>query len=91
MTTAIVFFSIERTKVPATGEILAGIPGVSEVYSVSGRYDLVAIIRVSDNDKLAELITEKISRVEGITHTETMVAFRTYSRYDIATLFEIGD
>ncbi len=91
MTTAIVLFNVERTRIQAVGEQLAGIEGVTEVYSVGGQYDFVAIIRLPNNDKLAELITEKIARVEGITRTETMVAFRAFSKYDLASMFEIGD
>lgn len=91
MTTAIVMFNVERTKIRSVGEQLAAIPGITEVYSVGGQYDFVAIIRLQNNDALADLVTEKITKVEGITKTETMVAFRAFSRYDIASMFEIGD
>jgi len=91
MTTAIVLFNVERTKIAYVGEQLAAIQGITEVYSVGGQYDFVAIIRLSNNDELAELVTEKITKVEGITKTETMVAFRAFSRCDIASMFEIGD
>jgi DNA-binding Lrp family transcriptional regulator len=91
MTTAIVLLNIERTKIQSVGEELAGINGITEVYSVGGRFDLVAIIRLANNEQLAELITNKLSRIEGILTTETMVAFRAYSRFDIASLFDIGD
>lgn len=91
MTTAIVLFNVERTSIRTVGEKLAGIEGVTEVYSVGGQYDFVAIIRLPNNDKLAELITEKIAVIDGITKTETMVAFRAFSKYDLASMFEIGD
>ena len=91
MTTAIVLFNVERKKMQSVGEMLAGIEGITEVFSVGGRFDLVAIIRLPNNDNLAALITEQIAKVEGITKTETMVAFRAYSRYDIASLFDIGE
>jgi DNA-binding Lrp family transcriptional regulator len=91
MTTAIVLFNVERTRIHSVGEELAGIDGITEVFSVGGRFDFVAIIRLPNNDKLAELITERIAKVEGITKTETMVAFRAYSRYDIAAMFDIGE
>jgi DNA-binding Lrp family transcriptional regulator len=90
MTTAIVLFNVERTRIQSVGEELAGIEGITEVFSVGGRFDFIAIIRLSNNDQLAELITEKIANVKGITKTETMVAFRAFSRYDIATMFDIG-
>lgn len=90
MTTALVLFNVERSKINAVGEQLAGIQGITEVFSVSGHYDLVALVRVSNNEDLAELITEKIRKIEGITKTETMIAFRTLSRYDIASMFDLG-
>jgi DNA-binding Lrp family transcriptional regulator len=91
MTTAIVLFNVERSKINSVGEQLADIPGVTEVFSVGGRFDFVAIIRLPNNEDLAELITGKITKVEGITKTETMVAFRAFSKFDIASMFDIGD
>ncbi len=84
MITAVVLIQTERDKVNSVGEKLAEIEGIVEVYSVSGRYDLVAIIRLENNEKLAELMTEKLTRVEGITDTESMIAFRKISKKDIA-------
>ena len=91
MTTAIVLVNAERTKLASVGEQLAAINGITEVYSVVGQVDFVAIIRLPNNDALAELVTEKITKVVGIIKTETMVAFRAFSKYDIASMFEIGD
>jgi DNA-binding Lrp family transcriptional regulator len=91
MTTAIVLVNAERTKLASVGEQLAAINGITEVYSVGGQVDFVAIIRLPNNDALAELVTEKITKVVGIIKTETMVAFRAFSKYDIASMFEIGD
>lgn len=89
MTTALVMFNTERTKINSVGEQLANIQGITEVFSVSGNFDLVALVRVTDNDALAGLITEQIAKINGITKTETMIAFRTLSRYDITSMFEI--
>jgi len=91
MTTAIVLINAERTKITSVGEKLADIEGITEVYSVGGHVDFVAIIRVANNDALADLVTGKLARMEGIAKTETMVAFRAFSRYDIASMFQIGD
>jgi DNA-binding Lrp family transcriptional regulator len=90
MITAIVLINAERTKIRQVGEQLAGIEGVTEVFSVSGQFDFVAIIRLPNNEALAELITEKMANVEGITKNETMVAFRAFSKYDLASMFEIS-
>lgn len=91
MITAIVLINAERTKINTAGAQLAGIEGITEVYSVSGRFDLVAIIRLSNNEELASLITEKITKVEGITKTESMVAFKTLSTRDLASIFDLGN
>lgn len=90
MVSAIVLLRVERARINEVAEQLAELPGVSEVYSVGGRYDLVAILRVTDNRALAELVTEKMHGVEGITDTETLIAFRAYSQHDLAAMFSIG-
>ncbi|MFQ5434772.1 MAG: Lrp/AsnC family transcriptional regulator [Anaerolineae bacterium] len=90
MVSALVLLQIARDKVNSVGEELATLPGITEVYSVAGRYDLVAVIRVKTNDKLAELVTEKIRQVEGILDSETLIAFRVYSKHDLENMFSIG-
>ena len=72
------------------GEALAEMEGVSEVYTVAGRYDLVAMVRVSRNEDLADLVTRRVSDLEGIRSTETLMAFRAYSRHDLESLFSLG-
>ena len=84
MVTAIVMIQTDRDQINAVGERLAGIEGINEVYSVSGRYDLIALIRLKNNEGLAELMTEKIAGVAGIKKTESMIAFRKISKKDIA-------
>lgn len=81
----------QRDKVNTVGQQLSEINGITEVYSVSGRFDLVAIIRLKRNEELSVLITEKIANIEGITRTESMVAFKMLSRHDIASMFDLGD
>ena len=90
MVTAIILLGVERQKIKSVAELLAGQSEISEVFSVSGNYDLVAIIRVKTNDDLANLVTDKLANVEGIEHTETMLAFRTYSRHDLEAMFSVG-
>lgn len=91
MINAIILINAERTKVNSIAEELVGLPGVTEVYSVSGRFDLVAVLRLFHTDDLAELITENITNVDGITKTESMIAFKTISKTDMANMFELGD
>jgi DNA-binding Lrp family transcriptional regulator len=90
MITAITLIQTERDKVNTVADRLVEIDGITEVYSVSGEYDLVALIRVADNEKLASVVTEQLRTVEGITRTETLIAFRTYSRHDLEAMFSIG-
>lgn len=90
MVTAIVLIECEKGMITKTAEELASMPGISEVYSVAGRMDLAAIIRVADDDHLAEIVTEKMLTVAGIHRTETLIAFRVYSRHDLDSMFSIG-
>ena len=90
MVTAIVLLTVERDKINPVAEKLADIDGITEVHSVAGRYDLVVIIRVKDNDRLAELVTDHIRQVDGIEKSETLIAFRVYSKHDLERMFSIG-
>ena len=90
MVSAIVLLNVARGMINDVGTQLAELKGVSEVFSVGGRFDLVAIIRVKDNDAMAELVTEKMLNLEGITNSETLIAFRVFSEHDLATMFSIG-
>ncbi len=87
MVTSIILLRVERTKVNEVAEKLAAMEEVSEVYSVSGNYDLVAMVRVATNDDLANLVTKKLVGVNHILDTETMLAFRAYSRHDLESMF----
>ena len=90
MLTAIMLIKTERTRTIAVGEALAEMAGISEVYTVAGRYDLVAMVRVARNEDLADLVTGRVAELEGIRATETLMAFRTYSRHDLESLFAVG-
>ena len=90
MVSAVVLLTVKRGLINQVAENLAEMKGVSEVYSVGGRYDLVAIIRVKDNDSLAELVTNHMLLVDGIADSETLIAFRAFSRHDLESMFSIG-
>ena len=90
MVNAIVLMNAERGRVAAVAEQVAAVPGVSEVFSVAGRVDLVAMIRVSTNEELADVVTKHFAALQGIEHTETLIAFRVYSREEIEGVFGIG-
>jgi DNA-binding Lrp family transcriptional regulator len=91
MVTSIILIQVDRTKINETAQTLSAIPGISEVYSVSGKYDLIAIARVVSNEDLSELITSQLLKIASILKTETMLAFKTYSKHDLESLFSIGE
>jgi DNA-binding Lrp family transcriptional regulator len=90
MVTSIILINAERNKINEIAEKLQAITGISEVYSVSGKYDLVAIVRVKTNDDLADLVTKKMLTIGGIAKTETMLAFQAFSRHDLEAMFAVG-
>lgn len=90
MVTAIVLIKAETNRIPELAEKIAEMTGVSEVFSVAGRFDLVAIVRVARNEDLADVISDKMRLQEGIVETETMIAFRAYSRQELEAGFELG-
>ena len=90
MITAIVMISVESDKIPEVAEAIAGLEGVSEVYSVAGDVDLIAIVRVRQFDAIADVIAGRLSKVPGVVHTDTHIAFRAYSRHDLESTFSIG-
>jgi DNA-binding Lrp family transcriptional regulator len=90
MVTSIILMNVERSKINEVAELLESMPGISEVYSVSGNYDLVAIIRVATNEELAQLVTQKMHAIKEIQKTETMLAFKAYSRHDLEAMFSVG-
>lgn len=90
MVTAIVLINCEREQINAVSQRLVALVGITEVFSVAGQYDLVAILRVQNNEQIAELVTEKIRGVSGIARTETLMAFKVFSRFDLENMFAIG-
>lgn len=89
MVTFIILINVEKNRITAVAEELADMPEITEVYSVTGIYDLVAIVRTRSNDDVAELVTSKLGAVEGIADTDTMLAFKTFSKHDLESMFSI--
>ena len=87
---AVVLIQCEIDEIPEAAQAIADLDGVSEVYSVAGEFDLVAIVRVGDHDALADVIPRGISKIEGVARTETLIAFQVYSKHDLERLFSIG-
>ena len=90
MVTSIILMNVERLKINGVASALADMEGVSEVYSVSGKYDLIAIARLENNEKLSDLVTRQMLKLTGVLKTETMLAFQSYSRHDLDAMFSIG-
>jgi DNA-binding Lrp family transcriptional regulator len=87
---AVVLVQCEIDEIPEAAQAIADIDGVSEVYSVAGEFDLVAIVRVAAHDDLARAIPGGIAKVEGVARTETLIAFQVFSKHDLDRLFSIG-
>ncbi|HEX5193605.1 MAG TPA: Lrp/AsnC ligand binding domain-containing protein [Solirubrobacteraceae bacterium] len=90
MTHAIVLIQAEGPKLGTLGGELADIEGVAEAYSVTGEWDFVAILRLREQDQLAQVVTGRLSQLDGVRRTQTMVAFEAYSRHDLEAMFSVG-
>lgn len=90
MITTIVLIKCDPKRIPQCAMKLAGIDGVTEVYSVSGEWDLVAIVKVPEYDRIAKVVTEEFAAVPGVERTQTLTAFRAYSRKDLEQAWDIG-
>lgn len=90
MVTTVVLAVCNVHRIPETAQAVADIEGVSEVYSVAGDYDLVIMVRVRDHDDLATVVSERIAKVDGIQRTQTLVAFKVYSKHDVEAMFSVG-
>ena len=90
MITAIVNITADVARIPEVAQGIADLDGVSEVYSVAGDVDLVAIVRVRHHDELADVIAGRLNKIAGVLTTQTLVAFRAYSRHDLEATFSLG-
>lgn len=90
MITAIVFVSAEVAQIPQVAERIAEVKGVSEVYSVTGDIDLIALVRVRRHEDVAEVVPGGINKVPGVLATETHIAFQAFSQHDLEAAFSIG-
>ena len=90
MTHAIVLIQADRAGLATLGGELADLEGVAEAYSVTGEWDFVAILRLRQQDQLAQVVTGKLSQLAGVKRTQTMVAFEVYSKHDLEALFSVG-
>jgi DNA-binding Lrp family transcriptional regulator len=87
---AVVLIQCDIDEIPEAAQAIADLDGVSEVYSVAGEFDLVAVVRVAEHDDLAKVIPGGIAKIEGVDRTETLIAFQVYSKHDLERMFSIG-
>jgi DNA-binding Lrp family transcriptional regulator len=90
MVSAVILLVVEKSRINEVAEQLVELASITEVYSVAGQYDLVAVARVADNEAIATAVTNQMLKIEGIIRTETLIAFRAYSRYNLERMFSIG-
>ena len=91
MITAIVFVKAEVSRIPEVAEEIAALTGVSEVYSVTGGIDLIAMVRVAAHEQIAEVVADRLNKVPGVLSTKTHIAFRAYSAHDLEAAFSLGE
>jgi DNA-binding Lrp family transcriptional regulator len=90
MITAIVFVKADVARIPEVAEAIAALEGVTEVYSVTGQIDLIALVRVRRHDEIAAVVADQLNKVPGVTDTETHIAFRAYSSHDLESAYSLG-
>ena len=90
MVTAIVMIKTDIHRIPEIAQEVSGIDGVSEAYSVTGEWNLIAVVRVRTHEQLAEVIPGRLNKISGIVDTETHIAFRAYSQHDLESAFSLG-
>jgi len=88
--TAIVFIQADVSRIPEVAQEIADLAGVSEVYSVTGEIDLIAMVRAAEHEQIAEVVADRLNKVPGVLSTETHIAFRAYSAHDLEAAFSLG-
>ena len=91
MLTAFILVQSTRAGLARLGSELAGVEGVAEVYTVTGEWDFVAIVRVREHDDLASVVVQRLTALDGIERTQTMVAFQQFSAHDLEAMFGLGE
>jgi DNA-binding Lrp family transcriptional regulator len=90
MVTAITLMNVEKNSIEDVAQKMVDLKGVIEVHSVAGQYDLVSVIRTKNNEDIADLVTNDISKISGVTRSETLMAFKVYSDFELERMFSVG-
>jgi DNA-binding Lrp family transcriptional regulator len=91
VTHAIVLIKAAHDSLDGLGDVLADVEGVAEAYSVTGEWDFVAMVRVSETERLADVVAAGLAKLPGVERTHTMVAFEVFSKHDLEAMFSIGE
>jgi len=90
MLTAFILVKSSRDALTSLGPRLADVEGIAEVYTVTGEWDFIAIVRVREQEELAGVVTQRLTRLDGVERTQTMVAFQQFSAHDLEAMFGLG-
>lgn len=90
MITAIALLQVETDRIPETAQAIADLDGVAEVYSVTGEWELVAIVRVPSHEQIAEVVTGRIAKTDGVLSSHTMLAFQQFAKRDLDRMWGVG-
>ena len=89
MTTAIILINVKRSKLKHVVDSMKDVKGVTEVYTVAGEYDLVAMLRVKNVNAFQKILAEKMTNIEGVTRTKTLIALDVIADIDIEKVFKV--
>jgi len=90
MVSAVILINAQVASVADVAAALVRLKGITQVYSVAGNYDLVALAHVPENEQLADLVSDGIRKIPGITTTQTLIAFRAYTPEELKTGYDFG-
>lgn len=86
---AIVLIEAQPARIADLASELVALDGVQQVHSVAGGdVDLVVIVHAQDHEGIAEVVTERIAKLNGILKTKTLIAFRSYSDADLDAAYD---
>jgi DNA-binding Lrp family transcriptional regulator len=74
--TAFVFINTEPASMPEVLKEVKAVEGVEEAEMVYGVYDIVAKVKVETMDKLKQIITYHIRRLDKVLSTQTLLVVR---------------
>ena len=68
------------TAYTVADDLVESVEEISEIYSTSGQYDLLAKFYLEAGRDIGHFVTEKLQTVDGVADTFTTVAFKAFGR-----------